>query len=100
MKASVLTHDGANPMLLPTDGKAAAWKVEPLDIVSEYSLKLTVWALQSILANSRCHASKATARSTLTLLADTGDVDVNERGLPSSVKFPGKPEDIPNVWVQ
>lgn len=101
MKATVFVTDGGEPGVVDRRLIATRYEaVEDYDIASEYSLKMAVWALQSIYANSRCHASRMTAKSTLEHLAEIGDLPTNERGMPASVRFPGLPENRPNVWTE
>lgn len=97
MKATVYVKDGEPAV---ADFTEIVNDLQTLNIAPEYALKLSIWALQHIHANSRCHNSRVTARTTLQMLADTGEVSVGEQGLPSSVKFPGNPVDEPNVWVR
>lgn len=98
MKATVFVVDG-EPLALPTSQRSPLGATAVLDIAPDYSLRLTMWALQSIMANSRCHASRQTARSVLEVIAKTGEVATDSRGLPASVKFPGKIEERMSVWV-
>lgn len=66
-------------------------------MVSEYSLNVAVWALQSVFRNSRCHQSRVTAKSALLLIGETTDIETDGDGMPESVKFPGKAEDHTSV---
>lgn len=66
-------------------------------MVSEYSLNVAVWALQSVFRNSRCHQSRVTARSALLLIGETTDIETDGDGMPEPVKFPGKAEDHTSV---
>lgn len=102
MKATVFVDGHGDPQQIPDLSKIKArhaGAVFDIDIVPEYTLKLTLWALQSIMANSRCHASRQTARSTLEEIAATGEFEVDSRGLPASVRFPGKAETRQNLWL-
>jgi hypothetical protein len=65
-------------------------------ITSEYSLKLAVWALQRINANSRCHQSRVTAKMAMMAIVEAGDIEDNGDGMPVPIPFPGRAEDMPD----
>lgn len=99
MKATVFVDPHGDPYVVPRRGLSLQHEdIRDLDIAPEFSFKLTLWALQSIMANSRCHASRQTARTVLEEIARTGEVEVDSRGLPASVKFPGKTENRLDLW--
>lgn len=97
MKAIVLARDGAP--IDADESKTQVWQATPLDIVPEYSLRLSVWALQSIMANSRCHASRMTAKGALDMLGFTEDLPTDGKGNLKPVKYPGNPERVGGIWT-
>jgi hypothetical protein len=61
-------------------------------IVSEYSLKVAVWSLQSIARISRCHHSRVVAKAGLKMIGETTDCPTDEDGMPEPVPAPDSPE--------
>lgn len=96
-----LTHDSGFGEDVPYSLREllsdAGYHVDDYHLVSEYSLDVAVWALQSVFRNSRCHQSRVTAKSALLLVGETTDIETDADGMPEPVTFPGKPEDHTTV---
>lgn len=98
MKAAVYVQGTSDPQPIPKFPSRSIYTVEDLDIAPEYALRIAAWALQSIQSSSRCHASRMTAKSALEFLAEVEVLPVDGRGALAPVKFPGKPENIRDIW--
>jgi hypothetical protein len=56
-------------------------------VVSEWSLRVAVRALQHVASNSRCHQSRVVADEALKAVGMTMDMDTDEDGKPMPVVF-------------
>lgn len=65
--------------------------IADLHIVSEYSLKVAVWSLQSIARISRCNHSRVVAKAGLKMIGETTDCPTDEEGMPEPVPAPDTP---------
>lgn len=105
MKASVLVDTDGVPVVAEVVGEiggveARGAVVAELDIASERSLRVAVWALQNIMSSSACHGSRRVAEQALRVVGQAGELDVAPSGLPAPLRlgrheiephFPGNP---------
>lgn len=92
-----LTSDGGSVSL--EDIFPGGIGIEDYYVVSEWSLRVAVRALQHVAFNSRCHNSRVAAGEALKAVGMTQDMETDENGFPVTVKFEDheRPDNLPLI---